>query len=77
MSIDGLKKTKKPENIPDDGMLCDLLWADPEKNQREQYEFNTSRGVGVTFNEKAVENIRCLEADIISKCHLSMDHFNQ
>ena len=50
-----MKMTNKPENIPDEGMLCDLMWADPEKQQREQYEFNASRGVGVTFNEKAVE----------------------
>jgi len=32
VSIDMLKKIKKPENIPDDGILCDLMWADPEKS---------------------------------------------
>ena len=31
-SLESLKKTKKPENIPDDGLLCDLMWSDPEKN---------------------------------------------
>ena len=29
-SIEALKKVKKPENIPDDGLLCDLMRADPE-----------------------------------------------
>ena len=65
-----IKKTKKPENIPDDGMLCDLMWADPEKAQRENYEFNSSRGVGVTFSEKAVEDIcNKLDIDLISRSH--------
>jgi len=30
-SIDFIKKLKKPDNIPDEGLLCDLMWADPEK----------------------------------------------
>lgn len=69
-SIDLIKQTKKPENIPDDGMLCDLMWADPEKAQKENYEFNASRGVGVTFNEKAVEDIcNKLNIDLISRSH--------
>lgn len=69
-TIDGLKKTKKPENIPDEGMLCDLMWADPEKDQPETYTFNASRGVGVTFNERAVEDICAkLDIDLISRSH--------
>lgn len=69
-TLDNLRKTKKPENIPDDGLLCDLMWADPEKGQRENYEFNHSRGVGVTFNEKAVEDIcNKLDIDLISRSH--------
>jgi diadenosine tetraphosphatase ApaH/serine/threonine PP2A family protein phosphatase len=51
-------------------LLCDLLWADPELNQSENYIFNTSRGVGVTFNEKAVEDIcHKLDIDLISRSH--------
>jgi serine/threonine-protein phosphatase PP1 catalytic subunit len=46
------------------------MWADPEKGQRETYEFNASRGVGVTFNEKAVEDIcNKLDIDLISRSH--------
>jgi serine/threonine-protein phosphatase PP1 catalytic subunit len=68
--LESLKKTKKPENIPDDGLLCDLMWSDPEKNQRDTYEFNSSRGVGVTFNEKAVEDCcNKLDIDLISRSH--------
>ena len=69
-SIDQLRRTKKPDNIPDDGLLCDLMWADPEPNQREEWAFNKSRGVGVTFNEKAVEDLcNKLDIDLISRSH--------
>jgi len=65
-----LRRTKKPDNIPDEGLLCDLMWADPEKGQRDGYEFNYSRGVGVTFNEKAVEDLcNKLDIDLISRSH--------
>lgn len=65
-----MRKIKKPDNIPDEGLLCDLMWADPEKNQRTTYEFNTSRGVGVTFNEQAVEDLcNKLDIDLISRSH--------
>lgn len=30
-TLDTIKRIKKPETIPDEGILCDLLWADPEK----------------------------------------------
>ena len=39
-NLEALKKTKKPENIPDEGLLCDLMWADPEKGQHVTYTFN-------------------------------------
>ena len=46
------------------------MWADPEKNQRDNYEFNSSRGVGVTFNDKAVEEVcNKLDIDLISRAH--------
>lgn len=69
-NFETIRRTKKPENIPDDGLLCDLMWADPEKQQREKFEFNQSRGVGVTFNEKAVEDVcNKLDIDLISRSH--------
>ena len=46
------------------------MWADPEPNQWENYEFNKSRGVGVTFNERAVEDAcNKLDLDLISRSH--------
>lgn len=70
MSIDHLKRTKKPEVIPDEGMLCDLMWADPDNRQRDNYQFNESRGVGVTFNVDAVDDFcNKLDIDLISRAH--------
>ena len=46
------------------------MWADPEPHQQSHYVFNDSRGVGVTFNERAVEEIcHKLDIDLISRSH--------
>lgn len=31
-SIDQIKKIEKPTDVPDNGLLCDLLWSDPDKD---------------------------------------------
>ena len=30
-SLDQINKIIRPTEVPDTGMLCDLLWADPDK----------------------------------------------
>lgn len=30
-SIDEIKKIEKPSDVPDRGLLCDLLWSDPDR----------------------------------------------
>ena len=42
----------RPTDIPDTGLLCDLLWSDPDKEVLE-YDEN-DRGVSVIFGEKVV-----------------------
>ena len=31
-SIEQIKKIEKPTDVPDSGLLCDLLWSDPDKD---------------------------------------------
>ena len=44
---------ERPTDVPDTGLLCDVLWSDP-KQQMEQWEEN-ERGVSFTFNQEVVE----------------------
>ena len=37
-------------DVPEDGLLCDLLWSDPAGWG------NNDRGVSVTFNETVLKN---------------------
>ena len=31
-SMEQIKRIVRPTDVPDTGLLCDLLWADPEKD---------------------------------------------
>ena len=54
--------------VPDKGLLCDLLWSDPEKGA-EDWASN-SRGISVLFNENLVEKaLDELDIDLICRAH--------
>ena len=60
---------ERPSDIPDQGLLCDLLWADPEENQYQDYQ-DSERGVSYTFNENVVQNFtKKLDIDLIARGH--------
>jgi serine/threonine-protein phosphatase PP1 catalytic subunit len=62
----------RPTDVPDIGLICDLLWSDPKQTD-EKWEEN-ERGVSFTFNEKVVEEF-CdkNEIDLICRGHLVVD----
>ena len=43
-SLDQIKRIPRPTDVPDTGLLCDLLWADPDKDV--QVGFRGSRRTG-------------------------------
>ena len=51
-SLEQLSKLKRPTDVPETGLLCDILWSDPESNQKCWND--NDRGVSYTFNEKVL-----------------------
>ena len=67
-SLDRIRKIVRPTEIPDKGLLCDLLWSDPDKNV-DGWGGN-ERGVSVTFNENIVNKmVEDLDIDLICRAH--------
>lgn len=67
-SIDQIKKIKRPTDVPDKGLLCDLLWSDPEKNIVGWGE--NDRGVSVTFGADIVDEfLDMINIDLICRAH--------
>lgn len=67
-SLDQIRKIKRPTDVPDKGLLCDLLWSDPEKNISGWGE--NDRGVSVTFGADVVENfLDMVNIDLICRAH--------
>ena len=52
--LDQISRIMRPTDVPDTGLLCDLLWSDPDKDVTGWGE--NDRGVSYTFG-----------ADIVSK----------
>ena len=63
---------EKPTDVPDTGLLCDILWSDP-KSTDEKWEEN-ERGVSFTFNEQVVSDFcEKNDIDLICRGHLVVD----
>ena len=71
-SIENIKDISRPTEIPDNGLLCDLLWSDPDKEAVE-YDEN-DRGVSVIFGEKVVTDFnKKNDLDLITRAHQVVD----
>ena len=64
-SIEQIKKIEKPTDVPDTGLLCDLLWSDPDR-ETEGWNEN-ERGVSYTFGADYV-NMFCKKHDLDLVC---------
>ena len=67
-SFDQVEAIPKPHDIPDCGMIADLVWNDPDEDVRGWEE--NERGCGYVFGHKQLEE--CLEKhdlDLICRGH--------
>ena len=66
--LDQLKKIIRPTDVPEGGLLCDLLWSDPD-SQCNGWGRN-ERGVSVVFNEKVLEKfLNKTGLDLVCRAH--------
>ena len=67
-SLDAIHKILRPTDVPDSGLICDLLWADPSENTVGWGQ--NDRGVSWTFGTDVVEKfVRQFDLDLICRAH--------
>lgn len=67
-SLDQVKLIVRPTDVPDTGLLCDLLWSDPDKDV-DGWGSN-DRGVSFTFGEDIVgQFLEKHDLDLICRAH--------
>ncbi|KAH7658253.1 Protein-serine/threonine phosphatase protein [Dioscorea alata] len=63
-----IREIARPVDVPDEGLLCDLLWSDPEKDFEGWGE--NERGVSYTFGcDVVVEFLQKHDLDLICRAH--------
>jgi len=67
-SIDQIQKIVRPTDVPDTGMVCDFLWADPEKDIAGWAE--NDRGVSFVFGPDVVSSfLEKHDFDLVVRAH--------
>ena len=66
--ISRIKNIIRPTDVPERGLLCDLLWSDPDESSN---GFGSNeRGVSVVFNGKIVQTfLKNNDLDLICRAH--------
>jgi len=66
--LDQIRNLQRPTDVPDTGLLCDLLWSDPSKDVQ-GWGMN-DRGVSYTFGpDKVTEFLQKQDLDLICRAH--------
>lgn len=67
-SMEQIRKINRPTEIPDTGLLCDILWSDPDKEVEAWGE--NDRGVSFTFGSDVVSKfLNRHDLDLICRAH--------
>ena len=67
--VNDINKINRFTTIPDGGLLCDLMWSDPNNSQNETWGMN-SRGISCTYNINAVETfLKNNKLQLICRAH--------
>ncbi|KAJ3376433.1 Serine/threonine-protein phosphatase pp1, partial [Chytriomyces hyalinus] len=67
-SMEQVRRLMRPTDIPDTGLLCDLLWSDPNKDTTGWSE--NDRGVSFTFGPDVVTRfLQKHDLDLICRAH--------
>ena len=68
-NIEQINKILRPTDIPNEGLLCDLLWSDPNESLTEDFGPN-ERNISVTFSKDYVKNfVEKNNLDLICRAH--------
>ena len=68
VSIEQLYDIKRPTDVPNAGLLCDILWSDP--NSEIDTWGQNERGVSIVFSEKIIEGfLEKNKLDLICRGH--------
>eukprot|EP00475_Leptophrys_vorax_P043753 TRINITY_DN8518_c0_g2_i1.p1 TRINITY_DN8518_c0_g2~~TRINITY_DN8518_c0_g2_i1.p1 ORF type:complete len:325 (-),score=89.65 TRINITY_DN8518_c0_g2_i1:864-1838(-) len=67
-SLDQIREIERPCDVPEEGLVCDLLWADPDKDIVGWGQ--NDRGVSFTFGPDVVAKfLRKHDLDLICRAH--------
>ena len=67
-TLEQLRNIKRPTQIPDAGLTCDLLWSDPDPDAKGWGE--SDRGVSFTFGADVVAKfLQRTDLDLVCRAH--------
>ena len=67
-NMEQIRRIMRPTDVPDQGLLCDLLWSDPDKDTMGWGE--NDRGVSFTFGAEVVAKfLHKHDFDLICRAH--------